>query len=222
MAAAVSTSAAPVLAGVLLFGPPAALVLSLASALIALGKNRSRLSGFLFNASNQLVAAMIINGLLRSQGLNFFQLPLWLQFLICLEGMVIVYLSNTLLAGIGLSLEVRLPLREIWKEKFSWLLPYYVAMSLVAWALVYGYRTAGLPGVLMVLVPLGVLRYSQKQYIGGTRVISLSLERRIMNWKNAAGRSRSSTTGCSIPWQKWSTCGIPTSWAIPGRWLLTR
>jgi diguanylate cyclase (GGDEF)-like protein/putative nucleotidyltransferase with HDIG domain len=166
---AVSTSAAPMVAGFLLFGPTGALVLSTAFALTALVKNRGPLSRFLFNAGNQLIAAMIIIGLLRSLGSNFLLEPLWLQVLISLGAMVIVYLSTTLLVSMGSSLELRLPLREIWKEKFGWLLPYYIAMGLIAPALIFSYSTASLPGVLVVLVPLAILRYSQKQSIDRTR-----------------------------------------------------
>jgi hypothetical protein len=55
----VSTSAAPILAGTLLFGPVASVVLSFTFAAVSLVKNRSKLSRFIFNMGNQMVAGLL-------------------------------------------------------------------------------------------------------------------------------------------------------------------
>ena len=65
---AVSTSTVPMLAGILLFGPGAALILSLTLATVALFKHRSPISLFFFNASNQLIAAMLYLALIEFTG----------------------------------------------------------------------------------------------------------------------------------------------------------
>ncbi len=61
--------------------------------------------------------------------------------------------------------------QKIWKERFRWLWPYYLAYGVVSFAFVIGYDTNGILGVLAVLVPLLILRFSQVQYIDHTKEI---------------------------------------------------
>jgi putative nucleotidyltransferase with HDIG domain len=58
--------------------------------------------------------------------------------------------------------------KQIWNEKFSWLAPYYISMGLIAYALIFGFQKAGVIGLFVILVPLLILRLSQKQYIDRT------------------------------------------------------
>ncbi|MEJ2266505.1 MAG: GGDEF domain-containing protein [Anaerolineales bacterium] len=73
--ASVSTSAAPILAGVLLYGPVGALVLSLTFAVVSEVKHRSPVSRLLFNASNQLIAGLTFLTLLVLLGSSFRDFP---------------------------------------------------------------------------------------------------------------------------------------------------
>ena len=47
--------------------------------------------------------------------------------------------------------------------------PYYIAFGVVAFALILGYSFAGVLGVMAVLVPLLMLRFSHLQYINRTK-----------------------------------------------------
>jgi diguanylate cyclase (GGDEF)-like protein/putative nucleotidyltransferase with HDIG domain len=168
---AVSTSAAPMIAGFILFGPLGILILALVFALTAWFKFRGPGSRVLFNASNQLIAGSLVTGLIWLSGGTFQEMPRWLEILICLGAAFIVYWSTTLLITVGMTLKTRLPFWETWKEHFSWLLPYYLTMGLVAYALIFGYESAGLLGTVVILVPLMVVRVAQKQYVDRTRSI---------------------------------------------------
>lgn len=167
---AVSTSAAPLAAGTLVFGPLGAVVLSLAFAITAFIKHRSPASRLVFNASNQIIAGMIYTALLLFARRPFLELPDLMQFLVTLGATSIVYLVTTGLITVGMSMDFALPVREVWHEQFSWLAPYYLAMAMIAYALIFGFQTGGLLGMLVVLGPLLVVRLSQKQYIDRTRV----------------------------------------------------
>lgn len=166
---AVSTSAAPMLAGVLLFGPIGVLILSLGFALVALIKYRSPFSRFAFNLSNQLNAGMMCLLILQLAGADFLALDPISQLLLCMAFMGITYILTTGLISLGMSLDFGQSARQIWIERYSWLAPYYLAMGLIAYALVFSYQIAGLYGTLVVLVPLLLLRLSQIQYIDRTR-----------------------------------------------------
>jgi len=168
---AVSTSAAPLLAGVLIYGPIGALVLSLTFAVVAMIKYRSPFSRFVFNFSNQLIAAMLYTLLLQLAGVSFNEIDPVAQLLLCLAFMGLVYFITTSLVTIGMSLDFGQPSRVIWTEKFSWLAPYYLVMGLIAYALVFSYDYAGIFGTTVILVPLLILRFAQVQYINKTRTM---------------------------------------------------
>lgn len=167
---AVSTSAVPMLAGILLYGPVGAVVLSFTFATVAMIKHRSPPSRFIFNFSNQLIAGMSYTLLMLVMGIVFLSLPTDAQVLLSVAAIGLVYISTTGLIAVGIGLDRDRSIREIWRERFSWLVPYYLAMGLVAYALIFSYQTAGLVGILVVLVPILVLRLSQKQYIDRTKI----------------------------------------------------
>lgn len=168
---AVSTSAAPMLAGALLFGPPGALVLSLLFAGVALVKYRSPFNRFIFNFSNQYIAAMAYLLLLQLSGANIVDMDPVSQLLVCSAFMGIVYIMTTGLISFGMSLDFGQPAREIWIEKYSWLASYYLALGLIAYALIFSYQQAGLFGTVVILVPLLLLRLSQVQYLERTKIV---------------------------------------------------
>jgi putative nucleotidyltransferase with HDIG domain len=81
---------------------------------------------------------------------------------------LIVFLSTTVLISLAIKIDAGIPFQQVWKEKFSWLTPYYIAMGLIAYALILGYQTTGLVGLAVILIPLLMLRLSVKQYIDRT------------------------------------------------------
>ncbi len=97
----VSTSTVPILAGVLLFGWPAAVLFSLIFAAITMFKHRILLSRFIFNASNQLIGCLLIINLAFLTGVSFNDLPLGLQVVVCLLASGILYLSTTVIDLFG-------------------------------------------------------------------------------------------------------------------------
>ncbi len=167
----ISTSAVPILAGTLLFGPLAAFILSATFAATAFIKYRSTFSRLLFNFGNQMIAAMIYTGLIALTGRSFLQESVLFQLIACLAASCIVYVVTTAQVAMGVSIDLKQPALQIWKEQYGWMLTSYIGMGFIACALIFGYKYAHLLGMALMVVPIMLLRLSQKQYVEGTRIM---------------------------------------------------
>jgi putative nucleotidyltransferase with HDIG domain len=74
-----------------------------------------------------------------------------------------------------MSLDLKQPAWELWKEQFSWLAPYYLGMGFIAYAMIFGYRHEHVTGLLLMVIPMILLRMSQKQYLERTRDVVTEL-----------------------------------------------
>ncbi len=167
----VSTSAVPILAGSLLFGPVGALILSATFAVTAFIKYRSPFSRLLFNFGNQMIAAMMYTGLIALTGRSMVHEGVLFQLLACLAASFIVYVTTTALVATGVSIDLRQSMLQVWKEQYGWLATSYVGMGFMAYALIFGYKYDHLLGIVLMVVPLVLLRMSQKQYVDRTRMM---------------------------------------------------
>jgi putative nucleotidyltransferase with HDIG domain len=171
----VSTSAIPILGAYLLFGAIGIVVASLALAISLWVKFRSPFSRFIFNLSNHLLVGAIILGLVSITGSSFLQLPTLYQMGISVLSAVILYLVSTWMIAFGMSLDLDQPARQLWKEQFSWLGPYYLGIGLLTYALIFGYKHDHIVGLILMVIPMLFLRISQKQYIDRTREVVAEL-----------------------------------------------
>lgn len=168
---AVSTSAALLVAGALLFGPIGAVVLGIATAIPPAVKNRSGVSRLLFNASNFTIGNYLCVLLVLLVGVPLEELSLISQFVLAIGAAGIVYLSTTLMLAGVVSANTGQALSEVWTLRFRWLAPYYIAMGVVATALLFSYSAAGPLGIIVIMVPLFMLRFSQAQYLDHTKAL---------------------------------------------------
>ena len=164
-----STSAVPILAGTLLFGPIGSFVLSLTYAISAGIKNRSPFNRYVFNFSNQLFVGVLYLTIIHLIGKSFAEVSTLMQLLLAVLSAVIVYAINTSFISFGVHLDSGQPVYRFWKQQYSWLFPIYIGMGIVAAAFVFGYKHDPIVGSLLVLVPLLLLRISQVQYVERTR-----------------------------------------------------
>jgi len=164
-----STSAVPLLAGTLLYGPIAAVILSATYAIIVGINHRSKLNKFIFNFSNQLIAAMLYILALQLCGQPLNDFSIGIQTLLIVMAALIVYITNTWLISIGMGIDLHQSPNHIWKEQYAWLITIYVGIGLIATAYIFGYRENGPFGAVLMMVPLFLLRISQKQYVDRTR-----------------------------------------------------
>jgi diguanylate cyclase (GGDEF)-like protein/putative nucleotidyltransferase with HDIG domain len=165
---AVSTSVVPFIAGVLLFGPIAAVIYAFVVASTAVIKGGTRISQVVFSFSNHLLAALIVSGLVRLLGLNFQELPIIAQVIVSVLAGMIVYLCFTGLTAFAIDLDKGQPFWDVWNERFRWLAPSYFVMGVIIYFLIFSYQATGILGILVVAGPLMLLRYSQMQFVKRT------------------------------------------------------
>ena len=187
---AVSTSALLLIAGMLLFGPVSALVMSVTIAAVAWIKFWSPFSRFIFNTGNQLLAAMVCLLLIRLAGSAFAAWSIPIQVIVSTLAGLIIYLITSLLITLGIYLNFRAPFRSYWREQFGWLAPYYLGMGLIAYALIFSYQESGILGTIVILVPVILLRTSQKQFIDRTKSAVNELKEKEQDARRAFRRNR--------------------------------
>lgn len=172
----ISTTASLLVAGTLLFGLPAPLMLGATIALVPFVQTKIKISRLIFNSSNH-----ILGGLVVFLVFNNFSQNLANESLIRILGVGaisagLLYLTTTGLVSVAISLDSQQSFKSIWLERFRWLAPYYIALGLIASVLVFSYTAVGLNGLLIIIIPLLMLRYGQKQYIDHTEALVRSLQ----------------------------------------------
>ncbi len=171
----VSTSVAPYMAGILLFGPLTVVIIAPLIAIVNHLKRRSPISRSLFNASNHAIGGLLSAGviMLSGEGLSTWTIPTQIIGSIALTGFI-YFITTSLLAG-AISLSSDQPFTRVWSERFRWLAPYYLSLGFVVYALIFSYVATGMLGIVVVLVPLLMLRFSQKQYVDHTEDLVIQL-----------------------------------------------
>ncbi len=181
-----STSAVPILAGTLLFGLSAGVILSATYAIVVGTKYRSKFNKYIFNFSNQVIAAMLYTLILFLFGWSLDNFSIGLQALFVVFASLVVYILNTTLISTGMGIDLHESPFQIWKEQYAWLITIYVGIGLITTAFILGYHEDGPLGALLMMVPLFLLRISQKQYVDRTREAVTELrEKNIVLEKNA-------------------------------------
>lgn len=181
--ASVSLSGAPFVAGVLLFGPVGALVLGGALAASAMVKNRSPVNRFVFNSSIHLLAGLACLGAARTVGFDPGLTGPWLELALSVVSALFLYVVTTGLLSVAIGLSARKNGWHAWCENFRWLAPYYVALGVLAYALLFGYTKAGPAGLVIAVVPAIIVRIGQKQYMARTKSLVTRLEEVVSDLK---------------------------------------
>jgi diguanylate cyclase (GGDEF)-like protein/putative nucleotidyltransferase with HDIG domain len=171
----ISTSIVPILAGTLLLGPVGAVTLGAVFAIVTMIKHHSPLNRFFFNVSNQLIACLALLLFFRWIGFDFLRAALPLQIIVGMLAGGYVFLSTTLLLSMIIDLNMGESFIQIWKERFSWLGFSYLALGLVAVVLLFSSVRLGFLGMLAILLPMFLLRYSQVQFLDRTEKVVVEL-----------------------------------------------
>jgi diguanylate cyclase (GGDEF)-like protein/putative nucleotidyltransferase with HDIG domain len=183
---AISTSAIAILAGYLLFGPIGTLMVSLTVAIALFIKHRSPLSRFFFNFGNHLLAGTICIFLILQTGRPFLGWDSLNQIILSVVSALIMYAVTTWSIAVGMSFDLKQPAGQIWKEQYSWLAPYYIGFGLIAYTLVFGYTYDRATGLLLMVVPMVLLRFSQKQYVSRTKQAVVELREKNQSLKKSS------------------------------------
>jgi len=76
---------------------------------------------------------------------------------------------NLGLISSAMGLAERMPVVEVWKERFRWLTPHYVAFGPLALGLAVAYDRIGIIGIIAFTLPPALLSVVQRQYVARTR-----------------------------------------------------
>jgi diguanylate cyclase (GGDEF)-like protein/putative nucleotidyltransferase with HDIG domain len=163
----ISVSAVGALAGVAIFGPPAALPLAVAIAAVAWSWGRSPIYYLLFN-----VGALSFASLGAAAVFSFpWQDDNAGRLLMIAAGLAaggVYYVVNTGLTSAAMALEGHNSWRRVWKERFSWLFPHYFAFGAVGAAIALAYDAIGFIGLVIFVLPLLLMRKTMAAYLGHT------------------------------------------------------
>jgi diguanylate cyclase (GGDEF)-like protein/putative nucleotidyltransferase with HDIG domain len=166
-AGSISVSAVGALAGAALFGPRAALPLAVAIVAVEWSARRDDWHYALFNIG-ALSLASLAAAAVFSVG--------WVdsragELVTAGAGLVAggaYFVVNTALISLAMALEGHDRWRAVWKERFSWLLPHYVAFGAVGGAIALAYAAIGLYGLAVFILPLLLMRKTMAAYLGHT------------------------------------------------------
>jgi diguanylate cyclase (GGDEF)-like protein/putative nucleotidyltransferase with HDIG domain len=182
----ISTTAVPLVAGFILFGPFGTILCSAAYAVTAALKFKSPFNRLIFNFSNHVIAGMLINIMISTGGQFFQNWNVGMQLLYTLASSIIIYSITTSLISIGMGIDLKKSPFEIWKEQYQWMALYYIGIGFVSYSLIFGYKHANLLGIVFLAVPLFLLRFSQAQYVGHTRDIVNTLRSKNQDLEQSA------------------------------------
>src|SRR5665811_1926355 len=137
----ISVSAVGTIAGVALFDIRVALLLALTTSVVEWSARRSALHQVLFNIGGLSLAGLAAGGVFAlSREFSSHQLAFYLAG-IAAGG--IYFLINTGLLAIALALEGHEDWLAAWRERFTWLAPYYLVYGLVGALIAVAYHAIG-------------------------------------------------------------------------------
>ena len=166
-AGSISVSAVGALAGAALFGPRAALPLAVAIVAVEWSSRRDDWYYVLFNIGALNLASLAAAGVFSVGSIE----TRWHELVVAAAGLVaggVYFLVNTALIALAMALEGHDRWRAVWKERFSWLLPHYVAFGAVGGAIALAYEAIGLFGLAVFVLPLLLMRKTMAAYLGHT------------------------------------------------------
>jgi diguanylate cyclase (GGDEF)-like protein/putative nucleotidyltransferase with HDIG domain len=162
----ISVSAVGALAGAAIAGPKAALPLALATAAVEWSSRRTPIYQLLFNIGALSFASLAAAAVFSLGGSSGFEVLVTAAASLVAGGMYFV-VNTGLLSG-AMALEGHDSWRRVWTERFSWLLPHYVAFGAVGGAIALAYDAIGLYGLAVFVLPLVLMRKTMAAYLGHT------------------------------------------------------
>ena len=162
----ISVSAVGALAGAAIAGPKAALPLAVATAAVEWSSRRTPIYQLLFNIGALSFASLGAAAVFNQGGSDGFEKLVTAAAGLAAGG--VYFVVNTGLLSGAMALEGHDSWRRVWNERFSWLLPHYVAFGAVGGAIALAYQAIGLYGLAVFVLPLLLMRKTMAAYLGHT------------------------------------------------------
>ncbi len=164
----ISVSAVGALAGVSLFGPRAALPLAVAITAVHWSSDRIPVSRLVFNVGS-LCFASLAAAAVFSVGWPHSPAGQLVTAAAGLAAGAAYFIVNTGLTSAAMALEGHDRWHAVWNERFSWLLPHYVAFGAIGAAIALAYEAIGFLGLAVFVLPLVLMRKTMQAYLGHTQ-----------------------------------------------------
>ncbi len=160
----ISVSAVGTIAGVALFDVRVALLLAVTTSVVEWSARRSALHQVLFNIGGLSLAGLAAGGVF-ALGRELSPRQIVFDLAGIAAGGVYFLINTGLLAG-ALALEGNENWLAAWRERFSWLVPYYLVYGLVGALIAVAYHAIGSEALLVFALPLLIMRKTQEDYLG--------------------------------------------------------
>jgi putative nucleotidyltransferase with HDIG domain len=92
--------------------------------------------------------------------------------------MAVNYVISSGLVAISVGMEHREKILPLWREKYSWIFPYYLVFGLLGAALAAAYLGLGVVGILAFAAPPFMMRFAFSQYVSKTEQTVLELKQK--------------------------------------------
>jgi hypothetical protein len=150
-----------------MFGPGPGMLAAVVLAAVHAARRRTRLHRALFNAAMWALATGAATGGYHAVA----QADSGAAAVLCLSlaAGVVFGAINVGLLTLVMSLSERVGPVSVWRERFRWTTPSYLASGLIAAATMIAYERVGLVGLLAFALPPALLAFSQRQYLTRTR-----------------------------------------------------
>jgi len=160
----ISVSAVGALAGVAMFGGRAALPLALAMVAVEWSARRTQMHTVFFNVGSISLASLAAVGVFALSPDN--------RIFLAAAGLfagAAYFGVNMGLVSLALAMQGHESWRGVFKERFAWLLPFYLVYGFIGGVIAIGYEAAGLYALAVFALPLLLMRRSQEAYIAHTQ-----------------------------------------------------
>jgi diguanylate cyclase (GGDEF)-like protein/putative nucleotidyltransferase with HDIG domain len=168
----ISVSAVGALAGVAMFGGRAALPLAVAMVAIEWSARRTQMHTVFFNVGSISLASLAAVGIFALSPDN--------RIFLAAAGLfagAAYFGVNMGLVSLALAMQGHESWRSVFKERFAWLLPFYLVYGFIGGVIAIGYEAAGLYALAVFALPLLLMRRSQEAYIAHTQKSAQKLRR---------------------------------------------
>ena len=162
----ISLSAALIMVAGTLSGLPGVAVIATVAALADLLVHPKPLVKAVFNEGTLLLAGAAYVGVFEAFSTGHGRED-WPDVLApALVGSAANFAVNSALVAFAVALETGDRAHTVWSQKFRWLLPHYVIVGVLAVMTAAAYEEWELGGVALLLVPLAMVWFSIRQYVG--------------------------------------------------------
>ena len=173
----VSLSFVAMSGGGLLLPPGAVGAAAMIGLFVAGFPDRKDWSRFLFNVAAMSLSGVAYSTVFHLAGSQPTSERIVELLPIALGATLVAFTVNSVLIAVIVSLTSEQGVVSVWKEKFAWIAPHYLAFGVAAYAMVASFLALGAIGAVIFAMPIAMLWFAVRQYTDRTRATTVELRR---------------------------------------------